>query len=83
MINVFYSPEFDGLSIITIVAVFALGVFMLCYWTYCCIRSACYFNQQTENAAPVCICIIVSIFLASFALVAVIGIWQLYAGLYL
>lgn len=65
-------------AVIIVVVTFCLGWCLLAYWTINLIRGAIYYNQQTINAIPVSICLVFAIITAALALIAAIGVWQLY-----
>lgn len=69
-------------AIVIVILTFLLGLFMLLYWTALLVKGAVYYNKHTMNAAPASICIILSIVTSSVALIAAMGVWQIYAGLY-
>lgn len=69
-------------AVVIVILTFLLGLFMLVYWTTQLIKSALYHNKHTMNAAPVSICLLTAIITSSVALIATMGVWQLYAGIY-
>ena len=69
-------------AIVIVILTFLLGLFMLLYWTTQLIKSALYHNKHTMNAAPASICLLFAIITSSIALIAAMGVWQIYAELY-
>lgn len=69
-------------AVVIVILTFLLGLFLLLYWTCRLIMGAIYYNKHTLNAAPASICLMLSIVTAGAALIASMGVWQIYAGLY-
>lgn len=69
-------------AVVIVILTFLLGLFMLVYWTAKLIMNAMYHNKHTMNAAPASICLLSAIITSSIALIAAMGVWQIYAGLY-
>lgn len=76
----FLHPMLQSLAVIIVALTFCLGWCLLVYLTMRLIKGAVYYNHQTINAAPVCICLVLAIITATLALFAAMGVWQLYVG---